>query len=177
MRAAVLLMTVGLIAACAPQGARRVLDGRRVQLDVPFFPDGTDQCGPSALASVLTFWGRAETPASLKPELYRPKLKGALTVDLLLAAQNRGLSADTPEGGLARVKKELDEGRPVIAFVNLGFRFYPIGHYIVVTGYDDGREIIVAHSGTRRDSLISYGKFDTVWEKTNRWFLLIQPRA
>ncbi len=177
MRAAILVFAAGLLVGCAatrgaPAGGRAA---RSVRLVVPFFPDDTDQCGPSVLASVLGFWGKPASPAVLREEIYRAKLKGSLTVDLLLAAQSRGLSAELPEGGLERLKMELDAGRPVIVFVNAGFRFYRIGHYMVVTGYDDERRVVYAHSGLKRDRAISYAKLERQWGMTRNWTLLIRP--
>ncbi|MGH7220236.1 MAG: hypothetical protein ACREI1_07895, partial [Nitrospiraceae bacterium] len=64
--------------------------GQVVHVVVPFFPDGTEQCGPATLASVLTYWGIPSEPAVLKVEIYRPQLRGTLPMDLLLAAQARG---------------------------------------------------------------------------------------
>lgn len=148
---------------------------KQVSLSVPFFPDGTDQCGPSALASVLAYWGRPAAPERLRSEIYRARLKGSLTLDLLLAAESRGLSAEMAEGGLPRVRTELDAGRPLIAFVNAGFSFYPVGHYLVITGYDDRRRCIFAHSGLKRNQRIPYGKFEKQWEKNGQWALLILP--
>jgi len=150
--------------------------GKQVLLKVPFFPDNTDQCGPSALASVLGYWGKPVEPARLKQEIYRAHLKGSLTIDLMLAAESRGLSAEMANGSLVRVKKELDAGHPVIAFVNAGYSLYPVGHYLVITGYDDRIKCIFAHSGMTRDQRISYRKFDKQWEKTQRWALLILPQ-
>ena len=176
MRAvAILTLAACLLSGCVSPRALRTPEDRQVRLVVPFFPDDTDQCGPSALASVLGYWGKPSTPGELRQEIYRAHLKGSLTVDLLLAAESRGLSAEMADGGLVQVKKELEEGHPVIAFVNVGLRVYPIGHYMVITGYDDGRQVLFAHSGMKRDKKISYGKFDKQWEKTRRWTLLILP--
>ncbi|MCR4295071.1 MAG: C39 family peptidase [Elusimicrobia bacterium] len=176
MRAALFVVAVCL-SGCGTPGVSRGAEGRRVRLDVPFFPDGTDQCGPSALASVLGYWGRPAAPSVLREELYRANLKGALTVDMLLAAEARGLSTEMADGGLERIKRELDAGHPLIAFIDVGFKAYPIGHYLVITGYDDGRRTLFAHSGKKRDRRISYAKFDRLWEKTNRWTLLMLPPA
>jgi|CXWL01.1.fsa_nt_gi tetratricopeptide (TPR) repeat protein len=174
--AAILLFAAGLFSGCASFPASRAsAQARQVRLDVPFFSDDTDQCGPSALASVLGYWGKPALPALLREEIYRKNLKGSLTVDLLLAAQSRGLSAETADGGLTEVKKELDDGRPPIVFVNVGYRFYPIGHYMVITGYDDARRILFVHSGLNRDQKISYNKFNRQWALTKRWALMIAP--
>ena len=175
MRTAVVALAVGLLSGCTASRAPQAAQGRRVQLDVPFFPDDTDQCGPSALASVLGYWGKPESPARLREEIYLAHLKGSLTVDLLLSAERHGLSAEMAEGGLEQLKRQLESGQPLIAFVNVGLRSVPIGHYMVVTGYDDRRRVIFAHSGMKRDRQISYGKFERQWEKTRRWALLIRP--
>lgn len=161
---------LSLGAGCAHRGAPPAWDVPR--LEVPFFPDGTDQCGPSALASVLGYWGRHAQPADLRRELYRTKLRGTLPVDLLLTARERGLKAEMASGSLKTLKGEIDAGRPVIAFVNFGFSFLPIGHFLVVTGYDDARGGVFAHSGKKSNEFLPYGRFQRIWEKTGRWTLL-----
>jgi ABC-type bacteriocin/lantibiotic exporter with double-glycine peptidase domain len=176
----VLCLTACLLSAChcacrSIRAQESLSRDRRVLLAFPFFPDGSDQCGPSALASVLGYWGKPESPARLKQDLYQERLKGSLTVDLLLSAEQRGMYAEMFNGDLDRIRRELDAGRPLIAFVNTGFRFYPVGHYLVITGYDDGLRCVFAHSGLKRDKKISYKKLDRQWEKTERWALLILP--
>lgn len=148
---------------------------RRVLLEVPFYPNRADQCGPSALASVLGYWGRHVEPGELKKEVYSTPLKGSLSIDLLLAARARGMRAEMFDGSLARVKAELDAGHPLIAFVNLGFRRLPIRHFVVLTGYDDAWQTFYAHSGPNEDASVSYRKFSDTWEKTGRWTLLVLP--
>lgn len=174
-----LVLAACLLFGCAPSRVAlapvKDREEKQVRLNIPFFPDDSDQCGPSALASVLEYWGKPAAPAVLRREIYQARLKGSLTVDLLLAAEDRGLSAEMLDGSLVRVKAELDDGHPVIAFVDAGFSFYPAGHYLVITGYDDRRQRILAHSGMKRDQGISYRKFDKQWKKTERWALLILP--
>lgn len=180
-RLALAALAGALLAGCAGAPVRTGPDGNPadtlVRLDVPFFPDDTDQCGPSALAAVLTYWGRPASPADLRSEIYRSRLKGALTVDLLLAAQDRGFSSEMAEGGLGQIRAELAAGRPVIAFIDAGITLLPVGHYIVITGYDDGRGRLFAHSGMKRDLGISYGKFQKQWKAAGKWALLIRPAA
>ncbi|MDP3543602.1 MAG: C39 family peptidase [Elusimicrobiota bacterium] len=159
-----------LLAGCAHRDAGASWDVPR--LEVPFFPDGSDQCGPSALASVLTYWGRHAQPADLRRELYQAKLRGTLPVDLLLAARARGLKAEMTGGSLETLRGEIDAGRPVIAFVNFGFRFLPVGHFMVVTGYDDARGGVIAHSGKRKNEFLAYRRFQRIWDMTGRWALL-----
>jgi ABC-type bacteriocin/lantibiotic exporter with double-glycine peptidase domain len=143
---------------------------------VPFFPDDTDQCGPATLASVLTYWGVPSDPVTLKGQIYSSRLRGTLPIDLLLAAQAHGLKAESYKGSLDNVRSELEAGHPLVAFLNLGFEFFPQGHYVVITGYDDQRQGVYVHSGLERDEFLSYAHFLRSWEKTGRWTLRILPQ-
>ena len=149
--------------------------GQVVRVVVPFFPDGTDQCGPATLASVFTYWGIPSEPAVLKAEIYRPQLGGTLPIDLLLAAQARGLQTEGSSGTLESLKTELDAHHPVVALLNLGWAVFPQGHYVVITGYDERQQGIYMHSGLARDLFVSYTQFFIYWEKTGRWMLRLQP--
>lgn len=173
------LGAVFLLSACAQRQVTTLTPSPsakgNILLEVPFFPDRSDQCGPSTLASVLSYWGTAVKPGLLKKEIYSTGLKGSLSIDLLLAARSRGMSVEMFNGSLSRVKKELDAGHPLIAFVNYGFRLLPIGHFMVLTGYDDSRQAFYAHSGANKNTVLPYNKFASKWEKTGRWTLLILP--
>lgn len=148
---------------------------RRVHLVVPFFPDNTDQCGPATLASILTYWGIPSDPHILKEEIYLRRIRGTLSIDLLLAAQSRGLQAEGSGGTLDLLKTELAADRPVVALMNLGWAVYSQGHYVVVTGYDEQRQGVYLHSGLARDVFVPYARFLVNWEKTGRWMLQVQP--
>ncbi|MBI3297650.1 MAG: peptidase C39 family protein [Elusimicrobia bacterium] len=173
-------MLTGLLSACShrrPAHSPPSEEAKQVHLKTPFYTNQSAQCGPAALASVLAFYGKKTAPERIREAIYRDDLNGSLSVDMLLAAQSYGMSAEMLEGGLHRLKAELDAGHPLIAFLNLGTRLTPIGHYVVVTGYDDARQGVLAHSGTKQDGLISYARFSRQWEKTDRWALLVLPDA
>lgn len=148
-----------------------------VRLEVPFFPDKTDQCGPSVLASVLSFWGQSVEPAALKREIYIAHLKGSLIMDLMLSARNRGMQARLYKGDLPSLKSELRQGRPLIVFINRGWKAVPIGHYMVVNGYDEARQGLYVHSALSEDKFIPYGRFLKDWNKAERSTLLVLPQA
>ena len=142
---------------------------------VPFFPDNTDQCGPATLASILSYWGIRTDPETLKQEIYLPRLKGTLPLDLLLAAQERGLQAEIYRGNLDNLKIVLDAGRPLVALLDMGYAIFPQGHFVVVTGYNDRRQGVYVHSGLERDAFIPYEQFLHSWDRTGRWTLLVEP--
>ena len=57
--------------------------------------------------------------------------------------------------------------------MNLGWRFLPIGHFLVVTGYDEARRGVYAHSGVKKDAFVPYRKFMKQWDRTGRWALVV----
>ncbi len=143
--------------------------------NVPFFPDDTDQCGPSVLASVLQFWGKDVSPEQLKSEVYVQRLRGSLPMDMAPALQAHGLATHLIAGSFEDVKSALRAGRPLIAYLDFGTRAHPIGHYVVITGYDDRRRGLYIHSAKNKDKFASYRRFNRGWSDTDHWLLLAEP--
>lgn len=145
--------------------------------EVPFFAQEDHYCGPAALASILNFYGKELSQEEIAESIYIPQVKGTLNLDLLLYARKQGFETEILNCDLERLKKDLSGGHPLIVFLNLGRSLYPIRHYAVVVGYDDTQQVIVIHSGGRKNQIISYKKFQKAWKKTGYWCLLILPPA
>ena len=141
-------------------------------LKVPFFPDKTDQCGPATLAGILSFWGKPTTPQQLRQEMYLAKLHGTLPLDLMLTAQSHGLKTDMLRGTLELLQTELAAGRPVLVMLNMAFVSMPVDHYVIVTGWDEERQGVYAHSSGTPNQFIAYKKFARQWEKTDYWTMV-----
>lgn len=141
---------------------------------VPFYPDASYQCGPATLAGVLNFWGVRVSQEEIADAVFSKSAGGALGMDLAWYARSRGMQAKEFEGTLADVRRAIDQGRPLIVFVDLGFGEVSAGHFMVVIGYtDDG---IIANSGKNRFEIFSNNRFDRLWSRNSRWTLLItQP--
>jgi ABC-type bacteriocin/lantibiotic exporter with double-glycine peptidase domain len=138
-------------------------------LKVPFYPDQTDQCGPATLAGVLGYWGKPIEPKQLRQEMYEAKLHGTLPMDLVYAAKTHGLTAETVRGNLQFIQSEIQAGRPVLVVINRGYTILPVNHFMIITGFDDGRKGLIVHSGKRANQFMSYRKFLKQWEKTDYW--------
>ncbi len=143
---------------------------------VPFYPQKKYQCGPASLAAVLNFWGQNDSPEQIAQAIYLPRLKGSLSLDLWRYARDQGFDARMQEGSLEDLQAHLVRKQPVIAFLNLGFTFFPIGHFLVVVGLDPEQQVVIAYSGTEKDKRIPYKKFLSDWKKTQYWSLVITPR-
>lgn len=143
--------------------------------DVPFFPQEEYQCGPAALATVLDAAGAYVTPDDLTPEVYLPKRKGSLQLELIGAArrQNRIPYVLRPE--LESVFAEVDSGNPVLVLQNLSFWWYPEWHYAVVVGFDLAGDRIVLRSGREKRHVIPLEIFERTWRRSHYWAMVAMP--
>lgn len=148
----------------------------RVELtNVPFYPQEEYQCGPAALAMVLTYAGVSRTPEEMTGLVYLPKRKGSLPPDMLAAARRVGLLTYPLDTEPASVLKELAAGHPVVLLLNLRFDFLPKWHYAVLIGYDLTRKEVVLRSGTDRRLTMTLHDFDHSWTKSGRWAFVVVP--
>lgn len=142
---------------------------------VPFFPQLADQCGPASLAAVLNYWGKGVTPDEIATAIYSPRLKGTLSLDMWQYAQKQQLQADMRKGSIQDLERHLAQNIPVIAFLNLGLDWLPVGHFVVVVGLDQMDRAVITYNGEKQNSRISFDRFLHAWEKTNYWSLVVQP--
>jgi ABC-type bacteriocin/lantibiotic exporter with double-glycine peptidase domain len=143
---------------------------------VPFYPQEELGCGPAAVASLLAYWGHPVSLEEITQEVYLEKLKGSLTIDLERAAQKRGLAVSSYPGRLEDLLLHLKKNQPVIVFLNLRWRLFPQGHFVVVTGYDGTHSTVIVHSGEQAYGRMPVETFLNAWSKTGYWNLLILPR-
>lgn len=150
-------------------------EGRYIR-DVPFFPQDQYMCGPAALAGVIGFWGGSAGMDDVARGVYEEKLKGTLPMDLLIYAREKGFDASYYRGSFDDLREKISSGTPLILFLNLGYDAYPVGHYIVVVGYDDRAGVVLAHSAMNREEVFTYKRLKGYWEKTGFSTLIVRPR-
>lgn len=166
-----------LLTACAitlPQSAET--PRAAVEIDeVPFFPQSEYQCGPAALATVLTYRGLDIVPDDLVSEIYVPERKGSLQIEMIAAVRARGYVAYPLEPSLDALLHEIEDGNPVLVMQNLAFSFMPQWHYAVVVGYDPASETFILRSGTVHRLATPKHTFNLTWERARRWAIVIVP--
>ncbi|MFZ5559974.1 MAG: PA2778 family cysteine peptidase [Pseudomonadota bacterium] len=173
------LLLLSFLAACAtPQTARlrasaSPLDPPVLELkDVPFFPQDEHQCGPAALATVLTYSGKAVTPDQITGQVYLPGRQGSVWVELAAAARRQGRLAYPIAPQLEALLLALQNGFPVLVLQNNGLGFFPIWHYAVVVGADRRRERFILRSGTTERLEVPFATFERTWARANHWGLI-----
>ncbi|MGH2349336.1 MAG: PA2778 family cysteine peptidase, partial [bacterium] len=137
--------------------------------NTPFFAQSTYQCGPAALATVLSAAGIPADPEALSTQVYVPTRRGSLQVEMLAAARRNGTVALEIEPALSALLQTVADGYPVVVLQNLGLAWLPRWHYAVVIGYDLDSRSVVLRSGTTRRQVVPMASFERTWSRSGRW--------
>lgn len=168
---------LALLSGCASNigGLIAELDGRHTSIElkhVPFYSQVTDQCGPAALATILNDAGMPVSLEELKPLVYTPERQGSLQLDLVGAARQFGRIPYQIDASLEAILGELDAGRPVLVFQNLGIAWAPAWHYAVVVGYLPSEQQFVLRSGKQERLLMQARLFVRTWKRGDFWAIV-----
>jgi ABC-type bacteriocin/lantibiotic exporter with double-glycine peptidase domain len=171
------ILYVSLLSGCS-RGAKELYLARPSQTvlikDVPFFPQLDYQCGPASLAGVLNYYGDTVTPDEIAEAIYRQKIRGTVSLDMVLYARQRGFDSKWYEGNTDDIVRAVDSGSPLVVMIDLGFSLARAYHYMVVTGYSS--QGVIANTGITSQKLICWERFISQWEKTHNWTLLVTPK-
>lgn len=140
-----------------------------------------NNCGPANLSMALSYWGwrdtQYDTAAVLKPN---QRDKNIMPYEMAAYVEEQ-----TEFGVVIRVggeqemlKRFIAAGFPVLiekGYEGASFDGW-MGHYQVLTGYDDDQEMFTVQDSYRGpDKLISYDNLQTYWRHFNYLFLVIYP--
>lgn len=142
---------------------------------VPFMKQTEYDCGPAALASVLSFRGKAADLERITASVYLPKLQGTLPMDLERYAKGEGLKTSSSAGTAAALKAAIGSNIPVICLLDLGFAFYRQPHFVTVIGFDDGNGLFIMHDGGTPNKTMGYENFEKKWARAGKWMIVITP--
>jgi hypothetical protein len=147
----------------------------RVELtEVPFFPQLEYQCGPAALATLLSTAGARVTAEELVPQVYVPARKGSLQVEMLAAARRHGMVSYQLAPRFEDMLREIAAGTPVVVLQNLG-AFSAGWHYAVAIGYDYQAGKLVLRSGIQEREVLPFIAHEVVWMRSNYWAMVAVP--
>ena len=122
---------------------------------------------------VLRYWGERGIDAQSFASLLDRSRAGIQTSVLAADLARRGWNAKAVEGGDAVLRRELADGRPVIALIQDRPRRY---HYVVVVAASD--RAIVFHDPARAPlRVMTTADFAARWKTTGDWMMVVTPGA
>ena len=158
----------------APSATAVVLDG------VPLTEFGAQTCGAASLSAVLTYWGQSISIEELDPTLPKADNGGVLSLDMALAARERGFAAELAVGDRELIHKNLDAGRPLILMlqiVDIVGQSRDLFHYVIVDGYDPRKDLIRVQYGDGAARWVELDRLSRTWDDTGHATLVISPES
>ena len=151
-----------------------------------------NNCGPATLAMNMSYYGSSLDQAAVGAVLRRhPDDKNVNLAELAQFARSQGFGADLHVNGTSEtLKLLLSKGIPVL--IETWLEEEPndgLGHYRLLTGYDDRRQQWIAYDSYVSSNLINpdeqaryagihlpYAETDALWHVFHRSYLLIYPQ-
>src|SRR5258708_11162320 len=174
------LLCVSLLTSCATLTPRSQSTSAAAQVipNVPTLKWGIVSCGAGALSTVLQHYGDATSLDAWDAAL--PKTRGGvMTIDMLLAARQKGFDAQLVTGTPWLVEDELRAGRPVILMLQVidsPGHHYDFFHYVVVDGLDASGRLIRTQWGDQRGRWTSFARIEKPWSGGGRTAILTATR-
>jgi predicted double-glycine peptidase len=142
-------------------------------VDVPFLAQTVDLCGGAAAAMVLRYWGDEDVQAEDFATLVDSTRGGISTLDLVNALSARGAIARPIRAEPEDVRREIANGRPVIALIDGGAGRL---HYVVIVAWAAGR--VMYHDPSVGPFQVSVlGEFVARWNATGGFALVVTRAA
>jgi predicted negative regulator of RcsB-dependent stress response len=145
---------------------------------VPLQKWDIESCGAGSLSTVLQHYG---DPTSMNEwDRTLPKTHGGvLSIDLVLAARQKGFDSRLVTGDRATVERELLDGRPVILMLQViqaPGKSYDFFHYVVLDGIDTGAHLVRVQFGDRKARWVAFDRLENAWKGGGHAQIIIAPK-
>lgn len=146
-------------------------------VDVPFVAQKDLNCGPAALTSVLRYYGSNTNVDTLRDQVFSPKARGSLTIEVGAAPRRHGFVSYPLPRRFDALMQEINAQHPVLVLQNLGLSWFPQWHYATVVGFDPKTDELLLHSGETANYRIARRTFVATWARADYWARVITPPA
>jgi hypothetical protein len=180
MRVLALSGTALLLSSCVywTPMSRRASTSATVIPNVPLQKWDIKSCGAGSLSAVLQHHGDPTTMDEWQETL--PKTRGGvMSIDLVLAARQKGFESELVTGDAALVEAEVRDGRPVILMlqvVQYPGKSLDFFHYVVIDGFDPMRNLFRVQFGDGKPRWAPMWRLAGAWKKTKNATILVRPR-
>ena len=128
--------------------------------------ESSDDCGGAALASVLRYWGRDVTAASIEARVGRENRR-LRAGDMVAYARSEGLRSYVFFGTMDDLRYELEQKRPVVVGLAKALDSkQALLHYEVVVGYEPNQRSLLLLDPDRGFQVDSVEGFSTEWTRS-----------
>ncbi len=146
--------------------------------NVPLQKWSIESCGAGSLSTVLEHYGDATSMDEWDRTL--PKTHGGvLSIDLVLAARQKGFDARLITGDRATVERELLDGHPVILMLQViqaPGKEYDFFHYVVLDGIDTAAHLVRVQFGDRKARWVNFDRLESAWKGGGHAQIVIGPK-
>jgi predicted negative regulator of RcsB-dependent stress response len=158
--------------------SRSTSDAAKVIPNVPMQHWDIKSCGAGSLSSVLQHHGDPTTMQEWDSSLTKTR-GGVMSIDMVLAARQRGFDARLVTGDRQTLQRELLDGRPVILMLQViqapgrGYDFY---HYVVLDGVDLRRGLFRTQFGDGKARWVKFKRIANAWKGGGYAAILVRPK-
>ena len=175
-----LLLLLVALAGCVTlkPAARAPSAGAVVLAGVPLTEFGAQNCGAASLSAVMSYWSSPISIEALDTTLPKADNGGVLSLDMALAARQRGFHADLVIGNRNLILENIQAGRPLILMiqiVDIVGESRDLFHYVIVDGYDPAKDLVRVQYGDGKARWVSLDRLSGSWDKTGFATLVITP--
>jgi hypothetical protein len=132
--------------------------------NVPTYKQGYNECGPTSLQMVMSFYGKSLTKGEIVKSVFM-KSWGTPISEMESYARRQKFGIYSFYGWReGKMKYLIAQGYPLIVLGEIPSNWYPdgsyagIGHYVVVVGYDDTeKKFVINDPGLGRKMEVPYG--------------------
>ena len=152
---------------------------------VPFYKQKErNYCGPAVLSMVLNYWDKDKifTQEEIVKDIFDPTVEITNNSEMVFYPYVQNFRVLSSNGNIEQLKNLIRENVPVIILQRVVDKIVYKGHYRVVVGYDDAKNVMILNDPWFGDKLsMSYKLFSELWafgKEINKknWMLVLLPK-
>lgn len=153
--------------------------------NVPFYKQkDKNYCGPDALLMVMNYWEGegAFSQEKIASSIFDEEIEITNNSDMVFYPQSKGFLVSSFKGDFEKLKSIIKKNIPVIVLQQVVSKVVKKGHYRVVIGYDESKQVIILHDPWLGSNLsMSYKTFLDLWDfgrgiNKYNWTLIVLPK-
>lgn len=145
---------------------------------IPTSDAGVEQCAAASLSGVMTFWGYPISIHDLHMELPKANNGGVLSIDVLIAARQRGFDSELVAGDRTMIRESIANGQPVILMLQVfdaPGKSRDLFHYVIVDGFDPDHDLVRIHFGDGETRWVPLPRISSAWSDTGFATIRVVP--